>query len=238
MLKGTSDTRTIRTVLEQKIRERRQTFEEFAEYAETYAREHAEPGTLSVRHLQRLVAGRQPDGTPLPPPRPATVRLLERIFGLSIDELLESPTRRGPVTVGQLLRVAVAVVVRGSQVLLVCRRNEDGGGAGWQFPAGVVKPGQSHDTVAVRETLAETDVHATVIRDLGNRLHPITSVHCVYLLCDYLSGEARNIDVVENVSVVWVEIAEMTRYIPVEHIYEPARDALATAQLSRAPAET
>lgn len=46
-----------RTLLERMIKERRQTFEEFAEFAEVLAREHGESGTVSVRHLQRLVAG-------------------------------------------------------------------------------------------------------------------------------------------------------------------------------------
>ncbi len=68
-----------RTVLEQRIRERRQTFEEFATFAEQFAVEHGEPGTLSVRHLQRLVAGRHPDGRPIAQVRPAAARLLERI---------------------------------------------------------------------------------------------------------------------------------------------------------------
>jgi tetratricopeptide (TPR) repeat protein len=80
-----------RTVLEQRIRERRQTFEEFATFAEQFAVEHGEPGTLSVRHLQRLVAGRHPDGRLITQVRPATARLLERIFGTSIGELLSTP---------------------------------------------------------------------------------------------------------------------------------------------------
>ncbi|HEY0692817.1 MAG TPA: hypothetical protein VGD71_27720 [Kribbella sp.] len=83
--------RTFRTLLEQKIRERRQTFEEFAEYAEVFAREHNQPGTLGVRHLQRLAAGHGPGGRPLGTVRPATARLLERIFGVSVDELLAPP---------------------------------------------------------------------------------------------------------------------------------------------------
>ncbi|WP_245776022.1 hypothetical protein [Saccharopolyspora flava] len=78
-------------MLEQKIRERRQTLEEFTEYAERFAREHDEPGTLSLRHLQRLITGRGPNGQPLGPVRAVTARLLERIFGLSIDELLSPP---------------------------------------------------------------------------------------------------------------------------------------------------
>ena len=80
-----------RTVLEQRIRERRLTFEEFVEFAENFAREHNEPGTLSVRHLQRLAGGRGEHGRPLGRPRAATARLLERIFGTSIDELLSPP---------------------------------------------------------------------------------------------------------------------------------------------------
>ncbi|WP_255283763.1 hypothetical protein [Saccharomonospora azurea] len=67
---------------------RKETLQEFTEYAERFARDHGEPGTLSQRHLERLVAGRGPNGKPLGKPRPATARLLERIFGMSIDVLL------------------------------------------------------------------------------------------------------------------------------------------------------
>ncbi|GAB3449040.1 helix-turn-helix transcriptional regulator [Actinophytocola sediminis] len=80
-----------RTLLEQKIKERRQTFEEFAEFAEVFARKNGELGTISVRHLLRLVAGRGSDGQPLGAVRPATARLLERIFRLSVEELLSAP---------------------------------------------------------------------------------------------------------------------------------------------------
>jgi 8-oxo-dGTP pyrophosphatase MutT (NUDIX family) len=215
----------VRTVLEQQIRQRQQTFEEFAEYAETFAREHSEPGTLSVRHLQRLVAGARPDGRPLGPVRPATARLLERIFGMSINELL-APVDRRATTIFQPLRVAIAVVVRGSDVLVVCRRAEETSGISWQFPAGVVKPGGRPAVVAVRETLAETAVHCVVTRKLGTRLHPTTGVLCEYVLCDYVAGEVRNVDVVENVAAIWVSRADLTRFIPAAQIYSPVLRAL------------
>ncbi|WP_232286311.1 tetratricopeptide repeat protein [Saccharomonospora azurea] len=67
---------------------RKETLQEFAEYAERFARDHGEPGTLSQRHLERLVAGQGPNGKPLGKPRPATARLLECIFGMPIDVLL------------------------------------------------------------------------------------------------------------------------------------------------------
>ncbi|GAB3688017.1 hypothetical protein GCM10027597_41720 [Saccharopolyspora tripterygii] len=81
-----------RTLLEQKIRERRQTLEEFAESAERFARDHGEAGTLGVRHLQRLVSGRGPNGRPLGPVRPATARLLEKMLDAKIEELLSPVT--------------------------------------------------------------------------------------------------------------------------------------------------
>lgn len=80
-----------RTLLEQKIRERRMTLAEFCAYAENFARERGELGTLSLRHLQRLVAGKGPKGQPLGPIRPATARLLERIFETDSTKLLAPP---------------------------------------------------------------------------------------------------------------------------------------------------
>jgi 8-oxo-dGTP pyrophosphatase MutT (NUDIX family) len=224
-------TQTFRTVLEQKIRERRQTFEEFVAYAETYAREHNEPGTLGVRHLQRLMAGRRSDGRPLGPVRPETARLLEQIFRLSIDELLSAPGRSADAAGShrrylQALRVAIAVVVKGNQVLIVCRRGEDANGISWQFPAGIVKPNGLSTVVAVRETFAETGIHCAAIEQVGSRVHPVTRVLCDYILCEYLTGEARNADVVENVGVTWADKAELARFIPKEQIYRPILDRL------------
>ncbi|MGH3785200.1 MAG: hypothetical protein ACRDRG_01310 [Pseudonocardiaceae bacterium] len=75
-----------RTLLEQRIRQRCMTFEEFVQHAEAFARDNHQPGTLSLRHLQRLVSGR-PVGTL----RPATARLLEQLLGEPIALLLAPP---------------------------------------------------------------------------------------------------------------------------------------------------
>lgn len=127
---------------------------------------------------------------------------------------------------GYTLTVAVAIVVKAANVLLVQRRGEDGGGISWQFPAGMVKPGVAPELVAVRETLGETDIHCQVVRSLGSRLHPITNVYCDYLLCDYLTGDAHNVDPVENVSVTWAPTDALTRFIPAERIFLPILEAL------------
>src|SRR5262245_1628949 len=56
------------------------------------------------------------------------------------------------------------------------------------------------------------------LKSLGARLHPITSVYCEYFLCDYLSGQASNRDEVENVSVEWVQMPKLTKFIPADRI--------------------
>jgi hypothetical protein len=110
-----------RTLLEQRIAEMHMTLEEFPEYAERLGREHKEPGTLSVRHLQRLVAGQRGDGRPLGPVRPATARLLELACpGDSITDLLAPPSAvpepadsaSGPTS------VLLPVMVNGRPVLM------------------------------------------------------------------------------------------------------------------------
>jgi transcriptional regulator with XRE-family HTH domain len=109
-----------RTLFAQKLRERRQTYEEFAEAAEMVARERRDLqlGSLSARHVQRLAIGMGPKGRPLGPLRPATARLLEHMLGASIEELLAPPRPTAsrdqdarqsgvdPVTVGSLVASA------------------------------------------------------------------------------------------------------------------------------------
>jgi 8-oxo-dGTP diphosphatase len=134
----------------------------------------------------------------------------------------EQPERSGadiaPAAVA--LAVSIAIVTCGDEVLLVCRRDE-GSGLTWQFPAGVVKPGATPSSVAIRETLGETGVHCSISESLGQRVHPMTGVLCHYFRCEYLAGEASNQDVIENASVDWVTREAVTRFIPEDRIYEP-----------------
>ncbi|MCA1671121.1 MAG: NUDIX hydrolase, partial [Actinobacteria bacterium] len=125
------------------------------------------------------------------------------------------------------LSVAVAVVLRSSQVLLVSRREVAGNSdLLWQFPAGMIKPGAASHAVAVAETLAETGVHSIHLRHLGRRLHPATHVFCEYHLCEFVSGQAANLDAAENSGVVWVDTSQLPRLIAPEFIYPPVVEAL------------
>jgi 8-oxo-dGTP diphosphatase len=135
--------------------------------------------------------------------------------------------RPAPAVEAQALRVAIAVVLRGDDVLLVCRRGD--GELRWQFPAGMVKPGADPATVAVQETHGETGVHCAVREQLGERVHPKTGVVASYFLADHLAGDAANRDPLENVDVTWAPRSALTRFIPADQIFPPVLSALEVA---------
>ena len=157
---------------------------------------------------------------------------VQQILDLAYERAGETVQRRFAILVSppaqrmeaQALRVAIAIVLRGDDVLLVCRRGD--GELRWQFPAGMVKPGAAPETVAVQETHGETGIHCTVREQLGERIHPVTGVVAAYHLCDFLAGEAANLDPLENVDVAWVPRSELTRFIPQDQIFPPILSAL------------
>lgn len=160
---------------------------------------------------------------------------VQQILDLAYEKAGEAVHRRfallmrppAPSMEAQALRVAIAVVLRGDEVLLVCRRGD--GELRWQFPAGMVKPGAAPESVAVQETHGETGVHCTVRTPLGERVHPVTGVVASYFLADHLAGEASNRDPLENVDVAWVPRTALTRFIPQEQIFPPILNALEVA---------
>jgi 8-oxo-dGTP diphosphatase len=164
---------------------------------------------------------RDPEVTPREELQAALDTIFERAPAPARERYLrlEAAPPPGPAAAG--LRVAVSVVVDAGRVLLACRRGDDAAGITWQFPAGVVKPGGRPETVAVRETLAETGVHVAPARGLGERLHPVTGVLCSYVQCSFLAGEVANADPDENVAVMWVPVADVSRFIPPDRIYPP-----------------
>jgi 8-oxo-dGTP diphosphatase len=141
-------------------------------------------------------------------------------------EHYRSPQSPANSAVPQSLCAAIAIVIDEHRVLLVSRRADDFSPLRWQFPAGIVKPGGSVDRTAERETLAETGVRCKARRRLGSRLHPVTNVVCEYVVCDYLDGEAANLDPVENADVTWADLDKVTNYIPAENIYPPVLEVL------------
>ncbi|MFJ3984387.1 NUDIX hydrolase [Streptomyces fungicidicus] len=204
------ETWTARTacLLQQAMRLTNEAFAEHLGISErTISRWHAQPGMTHRTEVQQILdtAYEQAGET------------VQRRFAL----LLRPPA---PRLEAQALRVAIAVVLRGSDVLLVCRRGD--GELRWQFPAGMVKPGADPASVAVQETHGETGVHCTIREPLGERVHPTTGVVATYYLADHLAGDPANLDPLENVDVAFVPRAALTRFIPADQIFSPILEAL------------
>lgn len=120
-----------------------------------------------------------------------------------------------------VLEVAVCVVTRGGEVLLVRSRN-----SGWQFPSGHVKPDQDAAERAVEETAAETGVRCRIIGHLGGRVHPVTSAWCEYFTAEYLAGDVINGQPAENSDVTWAPIGSLFKFIDRARVFPPILDHL------------
>lgn len=79
-------------------------------------------------------------------------------------------------------QVAIAIVVRGDEVLTITRRH-----GAVAFPGGYVKTGESGADAAVRETLEETGIRSEVICPLESR----PGGHVRRYLAKYCGGEIR-----------------------------------------------
>src|SRR5262252_4510767 len=129
--------------------------------------------------------------------------------------------------------IVVAVIVAGQKVLLVRRRVQEGG-LSWQFPAGEVEFGETFEAAASRETREEVGLTVAPIAVLGERVHPATGRHMVYLACRVVRGSPHVADRDELVNVAWCRLEELADYIPLG-VFQPVQ-AYLEAVLSPTPA--
>jgi ADP-ribose pyrophosphatase YjhB (NUDIX family) len=158
---------------------------------------------LSSQFLTDLNAGRYSDG---------------QLNGLYLNSRLP--------TIKKGLRIAIGVVTRNNDVLLVKRRIPEGKLI-WQFPAGVVKPSEAADVAICDEIKAETGVSVKVVSHLGNRIHPDTNLECDYYHCIYLHGKLNNADLAENSDVRWVAISNAHVYFTSD-LFDPIKGLFST----------
>lgn len=144
-------------------------------------------------------------------------------FVLSKEPIYISLARE-ETPVAARLRVAIGIVHRGRDVLMVRRRYKEGK-LSWQFPAGIIKPIQEPEQRIVDETLKETGVRIKIVGMVGERISPETKVHAIYFHGDYLSGDLGNGEPNENAEVAWVPANDVEKYI-ITSMYQGVIDLL------------
>lgn len=148
-----------------------------------------------------------------------------------IDDLrrqLRMSSTRPPATepTAPIRPAIVAAIVTSKHGVLVGRRHD--GRPLWTFPAGEAEPGESPADTAIRETKEETGLIITVSHTIGERQHPATGRHMIYLAARPYQGTAVHVgDEAELAEVRWVSLAEANELLT--GLYEPVREHLAHA---------
>jgi 8-oxo-dGTP diphosphatase len=118
----------------------------------------------------------------------------------------------------------VAAIVTSPQGVLITKRRD--GKPPWGFVTGEIEPGEQPADAAVREVKEETGLVVLAGQAIGERDHPQTGRHMIYMACAPTNGlEVEVGDEAELEEVRWVSLAEAGRLLP--GMYEPVRDYLA-----------
>ena len=101
----------------------------------------------------------------------------------------------------------VAAIVTSDRGVLVGRRND--GKPPWTFIAGEVEPGERPADAAIREVKEETGLEVRAGRVIGERDHPKTKRHMIYMAAEPVRGTDVFVgDEDELAEVRWVSLAE------------------------------
>jgi 8-oxo-dGTP pyrophosphatase MutT (NUDIX family) len=119
----------------------------------------------------------------------------------------------------------VAAIVTSSQGVLVGRRVD--GNPPWTFIAGEQEPGERPVDTIIREVKEETGLEVRPGEVIGERDHPATGRHMIYMAAKPARGTKVIVgDEAELAEVRWVSLAEADELMA-GMIYEPVREYLA-----------
>ena len=116
-----------------------------------------------------------------------------------------------------LQEVVLAILLRGTRVLLVKRVKQEVGKSGivlaWGFPGGKIELGESPRAAVVREVYEETGYRVTVERKISERLHPDFPVRAQYFLCACATLEPEAVEDRGTSEARWIETCEVGSYV-------------------------
>ncbi|WP_244349954.1 A/G-specific adenine glycosylase [Thermostichus vulcanus] len=108
-------------------------------------------------------------------------------------------------------QIAVAIVLRGKEILIDQRLETSMLSGLWEFPGGKIEPGETAAECVVREVKEEIGIDIEVVTELATIEHAYThfTITLIAFICRYLSGEARPLQCTE---VRWVRPAELSKF--------------------------
>ena len=128
--------------------------------------------------------------------------------------------RRATDPAAPLQPAIVAAIITSKAGVLVERRHD--GRPLWTFPAGEAEPGEAPIDTAIRETKEETGLEITVSHAIGERDHPATGRHMIYLAArSYHGTDVHNSDEAELAEVRWATLDELDDLMP--EMFTPVR---------------
>jgi 8-oxo-dGTP diphosphatase len=117
----------------------------------------------------------------------------------------------------------VAAIVTSAKGVLVTARKD--GKPPWGFVTGEIEPGELPEDAAVREVKEETTLEVRVGRLIGERDHPATGRHMIYVAARPVRATKVQVgDESELAEVQWVSLAKADQLLP--GMYGPVREYL------------
>ena len=112
------------------------------------------------------------------------------------------------------LKVAAAIIVRDTKLLICQRRRDDSHALQWEFPGGKVEPGESLEQALVRELREELGVDATVRNEIFRIRHRYRELQRELLLIFFRADVDRSA-LFQNLvfeRFEWVELSSLPQY--------------------------
>jgi 8-oxo-dGTP diphosphatase len=135
-------------------------------------------------------------------PRKSTARRLARALGVTVEELGLGDTGASMSTTRP---VASCYIVEDRRLLMTKRRFPQGSFE-WAAVSGQIEAGETPEQAAIREAREEVGLEIEVVRRLGERDHPATGRHLIYMAARVVSGTASVVDHEENDDFDWADL--------------------------------
>jgi 8-oxo-dGTP diphosphatase len=130
-----------------------------------------------------------------------------RVLGVAVADLKQAATTGvEPATMPDTRpSVASCYVIQDGRLLMTKRRFREGTFE-WAAISGEIEPGETPEQAAVREAHEEVGLEIEAVERLGERVHPATGRHLIYVAARPVKGAPVVVDHEENTRFDWADL--------------------------------